>query len=46
MRKAFIGACLFGLITMMVSGQEAAITLDEGIKSSMSYLVERLTPNT
>ncbi|WP_010252973.1 CsgG/HfaB family protein [Treponema primitia] len=46
MRKAFIGVCLFGLVTIIVSGQEGTVTLDKGIKGSMLYLVERLDPDT
>jgi TolB-like protein len=46
MKKAFIGVCLFGLVTIIVSGQEGTVTLDKGIKGSMLYLVERLDPDT
>jgi TolB-like protein len=46
MRKEFIGVCLFVLLTMAVSGQENTVTLDEGIRGAVSYLVERLSPGT
>ncbi|WP_010255748.1 CsgG/HfaB family protein [Treponema primitia] len=46
MRKGCIEVFLFGLLTIMVSGQENTVTLDEGIKGSIFYFVERLAPGT
>jgi hypothetical protein len=46
MRKVFVGACLLGVLTMTISGQENAITLDKAINESGAYLAGRLDPGT